>query len=110
MVILGCDECTLRDLAGEVKREILDSAGFFSYPIGMASPDPETLDDLIADARIPLGVLAERAQLDPWTIVRLRRGAHSPQVATLDKLARALKVKPARLRRAIAAQRATASF
>lgn len=74
----------------------------------MPSTEPETLDDLIADSRMPLGVLASRSGLDPWTIARLRRGAHSPQIKTLDKLARALRVKPARLRRALAAQRAEA--
>ena len=95
----------MRDSAAHVKCLHSRFAGFFCYLIGMSAPEAETLDDLIANAGMPLGVLAAKAKLDPWAILRLRKGTKSPHVKTLDRLATALRVKPARLRRAIAAQR-----
>jgi hypothetical protein len=70
---------------------------------------PETLDDLIYAAGIPLTKLAGRAKIDPKTILSLRRGVwKDARVATIAKLARALGVDPARVRAACEASRRAA--
>lgn len=66
----------------------------------------QTVDDLIYAAGIPFGALADKAGIDAKTLLSIRRGRwNNPRVATVAKLAKALRVTPTKLRAAIAASR-----
>lgn len=67
----------------------------------------ETLDDLIVARGLPLMQLAAAAGIDPKTLQGLREGRwETSRIATVTKLAKALRVDAARCQRAIAASRA----
>ncbi len=67
----------------------------------------ETLDDLLDAAGVPLTVLAKRAKMSARALLGLRNGEVArARVGTVSKLAKALKVGPARVRAAIEASRA----
>lgn len=93
---------------GKVKRGLLAFSGGFCYTSG-PMVRAETLDDLLDAAGLPLSVFAKRAKIDPTSLLALRRGTvDRPRVATVTKLAAALKVDVARVRAACEASRAAA--
>ena len=81
---------------------MLVCCGKLRYKVGMA----EVLQDLIDARGISLGDLAKRSGLTPEGLRKIRRGLVGVvRVETAARLAKALKVDPARLRDAIAETR-----
>jgi DNA-binding Xre family transcriptional regulator len=77
----------------------------------MAKRPAETLDDLLADAiqSRATTAFAARAGISPFTLLKLRSGQTSRvHLATINGIAKALGVDPARVRAAIEASRAAA--
>ncbi len=69
----------------------------------------ETLDDLLDAVGLSVEVVAKRAKTSPRALLGLRRGAvERPRSTTVAKLAKALRVDPARVRAACEASRAAA--
>lgn len=69
----------------------------------------ETLDDLLLRNGEAITAFAKRAGIPAFTMLRLRKGEiETPRIATLTRLAEALKLDVERVRDACAASRAAA--
>jgi transcriptional regulator with XRE-family HTH domain len=67
----------------------------------MDDNEPTRLDELIDDMGLSLTELAKRSGISARTIWTLRHQATRARATTVNRLAKALGVKPAKVRRAI---------